>query len=59
MKNYTTKALVYDTIICGKETTCLHKFIIRETTEEFEEIRQREIKETNLNLRYDDTIELL
>ena len=53
-KNYTTRALVYDTTINGTETTCLHKFIIRETEEEFEEMRQKEIRETKLNLRYDD-----
>ena len=58
-RNYTTRALVYDTVVCGKETTCLHKFIIRETEEEFEEMRQKEIRESGLNLRYDDTVELL
>ena len=58
-RNYTMRALVYDTVVCGKETTCLHKFIIRETEEEFEEMRQKEIRESGLNLRYDDTVELL
>lgn len=54
-KNYRTRALVYDTVICGKETTCLYKFVIRETEEEFEEMRQREMRESGRNLRYDDT----
>lgn len=58
-KNYTMRALVYDITVNGTETTCLHKFIIRATDEEFEEMRQKEMRETNLNLRYDDTVELL
>ena len=58
-KNYTMRALVYDTIVNGTETTCLHKFVIRETEEEFEEMRQKEIRETKLNLRYDEDTELL
>lgn len=57
-KNYTMKGLVYDTVICGKKETCLHKIIIRATEEEFEEVRQREIKESGRNLRYEDNVEL-
>ena len=56
-KNYTTRALVYDTVVCGKEKTCLHKFIVRGTEEEFEEIRQKEMRETKLNLRYDNDVD--
>ena len=59
MKNYRTRALVYNTIVCGEETECLHKFIIRATEEEFNEELNKEIKKTGLNLRYDDTVELM
>jgi len=59
MKNYTRKALVYTTTINGTTTECLHKFIVRATEEEFNEILSREIKETGLDLRYNENIELL
>jgi hypothetical protein len=58
-KNYTTRALVYDTVVNNKKVTCLHKFIIRATEEDFEAMRQKEIAETGLNLKYDEDVELL
>lgn len=58
MKNYRTRAMVYTTEVNGNIRECLHKFIVRETEEEFNEVLEREIKETKLNLRYDDNVEL-
>ena len=58
MKNYRTRAMVYTTEVNGNIRERLHKFIVRETEEEFNEVLEREIKETKLNLRYNDDVEL-
>lgn len=58
MKNYRTRAMVYTTEVNGNIRECLHKFIVRETEEEFNEVLKKEIKETKLNLRYNDDVEL-
>lgn len=59
MKNYITKAMVYTTTINGVETEVLHKFIVRATEKEFNERLEKEIKETGLNLRYNEEVELM
>ena len=54
MKTYITMGLVYDTIICNKNRTCLHKIIIGETIEELKEILTKETKLTGINLRLEE-----
>lgn len=59
MLNWITTALVYDTVVCGKETTCLLKFIGGHNTEELNLKRIKAQEETGImNLRFDDTVEL-
>lgn len=54
MKTYINRGMVYDTEICGKITTCLHKIIIRATMEELEKELEKEKKLTGLNLRLEE-----
>ena len=54
MKTYITMGMVYDTTVCGKNTTCLHKIVVRGTVEELNEVLVRETKLTGLNLRLEE-----
>lgn len=55
MKNWITKQIVFETVICGEEKTCLLKYVGGRSEEELNEILKKEIKETGIvNLRLEE-----
>ena len=54
MTVYTVKGMVYDTIVCGKEHTCLYKIFAGLTEDEQLKVLEEEKKLTGLNLRIEE-----